>query len=291
MAPTELAVSIVVPTIGRTARLRACLDSIFSCAPGAAEVLVVDQSGLPEVRDEVRRYAARGARLVECDGRGVSRGMNRGLREARFDVVLVTHDDCTVDGGWVAAGAKLIADAPGAIVTGRVLPAGEPEAVPSTKSDLRPMDYSGTLEFGVIFPNNMVVDRTDVFGIGGFDERFGPDEPAEDCDFCFRWLRAGHGLRYEPGLVVWHHDWRTPEALHRLYLAYAHGRGAVYAKHLRRGDPWILRFVARDVFSALRHPGTPRSPMAYPSGVRSLAAVVGGMRWGWHAFRDPDRAP
>ena len=75
-----------------------------------------------------------------------------------------------------------------------------------------------------MFPNNMVLRRSSVLAFGGFDERFGPGEAAEDNEFSYRWLRAGHSIRYEPALVVWHHDWRDPDELRRLYVAYARGQ-------------------------------------------------------------------
>jgi GT2 family glycosyltransferase len=83
-----------------------------------------------------------------------------------------------------------------------------------------------------------------VLDLGGFDERFGPEEAAEDNEFCYRWLRAGRPLRYEPSLAVEHHDWRSPDELERLYVRYARGEGFFYAKHLRRGDLRMLRFVS-----------------------------------------------
>jgi len=88
--------------------------------------------------------------------------------------------------------------------------------------------------------------------LGGFDERFGPEEAAEDNEFCYRWLRAGRPLRYEPSLVVEHHDWRSPDELERLYVRYARGEGFFYAKHLRRGDLRMLRFVIRDLAWGVR---------------------------------------
>jgi GT2 family glycosyltransferase len=36
---------------------------------------------------------------------------------------------------------------------------------------------------------------------------------AEDNDFRYRWLTSGRKVRYEPEMVVWHSDWRTPEEL------------------------------------------------------------------------------
>ena len=37
-------------------------------------------------------------------------------------------------------------------------------------------------------------------------------------------------------MVVWHHDWRTPAALERMYQGYAYSDGKFFAKHLLRRD-------------------------------------------------------
>jgi GT2 family glycosyltransferase len=105
---------------------------------------------------------------------------------------------------------------PDKIVTGRVLPVGEASAVLDTVDDPVARDYTGEARGGLLFPNNMVLSRTLVLAEGGFDERFGPEEAAEDNDFCYRWLRAGRRLAYDPALTVHHRDWRSPEELERL---------------------------------------------------------------------------
>jgi GT2 family glycosyltransferase len=245
-------VSVVIPTLGRMTSLTACLESLAACDPKPAEILVVDQSGDPEVESLVERFAAAGARLVPCPGRGVSRGRNVGMRSSSHDIVFVTDDDCTVAPDWVGAGWRLIDSDARLILSGQVLPTGDPRAVPSVKVDPTPHDYTGQVHGGALFPNNMVANRELVLAEGGFDERFRPSEAAEDNDFCYRWLKAGHRLRYEPALVVWHHDWRTTAQLQRLYVAYARGQGFLYAKHLREGDLRMLVYIARDLYYALR---------------------------------------
>jgi GT2 family glycosyltransferase len=156
------------------------------------------------------------ARVVPSHGLGVARARNDGLRAAASDVVLVTDDDCTVPADWASTGWRLSTTHRGAIVTGRVLPVGDPRAVPSTKADPLPVDLSSERRGGWLFGNNMALPRDAVLELGGFDEHFGPNEAAEDNEFCYRWLRAGRTLRYEPSLVVEHHDWRSPEELRRL---------------------------------------------------------------------------
>jgi GT2 family glycosyltransferase len=280
-------VTVVIPTLGRIERLRACLESLAACEPPPAEVLLVAQDRVDEVRDLLASFPTLPAGVVACEGRGVSRSRNAGLRAARHRLVLVTDDDCTVASDWVAVATRLAAEAPGAIVTGRVLPAGDPRFVPSVKDDPEPHDFTGETHGGALFPNNMVVDREAVLAAGGFDERFGPAEAAEDNEFCYRWLRAGHALHYRPELLVWHHDWRTPEALDRLYVAYARGQGFFYAKHLRRGDMTMLRYLARDLWWAGRGVAAAvvrRRPSWTDPRRGILRGLPAGLRRGWRAY-------
>jgi GT2 family glycosyltransferase len=241
-----LPVSVLIPTIGRTEGLQACLESLSSCDRRAREIVVVDQSNGDSVAALVTRFSGIGARVVPCTRRGIGAGMNLGLREAANDAVLVTHDDCTVAGSWIRTGAQLMAGSPEVIVTGRVLPGGDdPLAVPSTKDEPEPHDFTGEIDSGALYPNNMALNRSLVLDLGGFDERL--EAAAEDNDFSYRWLRAGRSLRYRPELVVWHHDWRSHEELERLYVQYWRWQGVFYAKHLRQGDLHMLRFIARDI--------------------------------------------
>jgi GT2 family glycosyltransferase len=122
--------------------------------------------------------------------------------------------------------------------------------------------------------------------IGGFDERIVP--AAEDLDLCYRWLRSGRRLRHVPEMVVHHHDWRSREELAELYVTYQRGQGVFYAKHLRRRDLTILRFVANDVGRAARGLlsrlvyGTPRWADPRRGIPRGLPA---GLWAGWREFR------
>lgn len=245
-----MAVTVVVPTLGRPT-LERCLASVDACRPRASEVLVVVQGDVAAAERYVGRGLCRDARVIHDPGRGTSSSTNRGIRGARQSTVLVTHDDCEVDPTWVGVAAALAREHPGAIVTGRVLPDGDPARIPSCKTDPRPQDFTGTLQVGALYPNNMVLPKERVLELGGFDERFTPSEAAEDCDLCYRWLKAGLTMRYEPSLVVRHNDWRTSEELERMYVRYARGSGAVYGKHLRRGDFEIVGFLVQDLRAAL----------------------------------------
>lgn len=245
-----LPVSVIIPTVGRVEQLSRCLSSLAACSPRAAEILVVVQGDPRPTAALVERFASDGAHTVACAGTGLPRGTNVGLRAARHDVVLITDDDCTVAPDWIARGYAHLEARPGAIITGRVLPVGDPGAVPSTITDPVPRDYTGAVHIGKLFHGNMAARRSLLLSIGGFDERIVPS--AEDNDLCYRWLRAGRPLCYEPDMVVSHHDWRTREQLLQVYAGYGRGQGAFYAKHLRAGDLAMIGFLARDGLAGLR---------------------------------------
>jgi GT2 family glycosyltransferase len=258
----ERPVSVVVPTIGSAAQLERCLAALSRCAPRASEIVVVDQSGADEIKSLVERFAEAGARYAYCAGRGRNLGLNVGLREAAHEAVLITDDDCTVDPSWIAG------------------------HVPSTIEDPTPREHVGRGQVEVLYGGNMACTRFAVLGIGGFDEQL--TTSAEDNDLGYRWLRAGGRIRYDPEMIVWHHDWRTPEQLERLYARYAHGQGAFYAKHLRQGDARILRFLLRDLLyvvrsqlTALRHAAI--RPDAWALGI--VRGMPSGLAEGWRAAK------
>ena len=249
-----VALSVVVPTIGRPEQLRACLASIASCRPRPAEVVVIDQSGSAPVQAVVETYADIGARWLHRPGRGAAAATNAGLREAAHDLVARTDDDCTVAEDWIAVMWQGLAKHPGWLLTGRVLAGGvaRPEDVPSVKADEVAVNHTAGSSYWLLYSGNMVVDRREIAAVGGFDERRSLRSAASDNDLCYRWTKSGRPLRYEPTMVVWHHDWRGPEGLARRYVEYGHGQGAFYAKHLRAGDRALLRALGRDMRDGLR---------------------------------------
>jgi GT2 family glycosyltransferase len=262
-------VSVIVRTIGRPVLLKAALESLARCNPAPAEVLVVDQSDELSSRPVIDEVGLSTARTVQLRTRHRGLAMNEGFRQASHQIVLSVDDDCTVRSDWIAVASRAMLERPDGIISGRVLPAGDnPEAVPSTIVVKEPRDYTGQRQLGVLYSNNMACPRDAVLALGGFDETFGPY--ATDVDFCYRWLSSGRPLRHVPDFVVWHHDWRSPEELNELYVGYAHGRGMFFAKHLRAGDPRMLRYLAVD-------------------GYRGLRSLYGGLIGGVPRYLDEDR--
>jgi len=283
---TGAELSVVIPTIGRPELIGKTLESLAACEPRPAEVIVVDQSGDSATAAAVSDVELHDVRVVASRGRGRGLALNEGLDRASHELVLVVDDDCTVRSDWVTVAAAAMAEDPGGIVSGRVLPAGgDPRMVPSTILLDEPRSYEGGTHYGALYGGNMACPRAAVSAIGGFDEAILP--AAEDCDFCYRWLRSGGRVRHVPELVVWHHDWRSPEELKRHYVGYHQGLGMFYAKHLRAGDLRMLRFLAADYYEAVkslyshRGDGTPR----WSDQRRGVwEGTPRGLRAGWRTF-------
>jgi O-antigen biosynthesis protein len=267
-------VSVVIPTVGRPRLLAQCLESLARCRPRAAEVLVVDQSGERAVAELVERFSGIGARLVSLPRPNLSWARNVGMQQASEEVVLFIDDDCTVAEDWAGAAWHLMSADPDRIVTGRVI--GTSPDVPSVREDEERHDHTGEHRCEILYPNNMGARRTHLLEFGGFDERF--KGAGEDLDLCYRWLRAGRRLWFEPELVVWHHDWRAPGELSLLYDRYWREQAVFYGKHLRRADLGILWFVARDAaygLLALLQAVARREPLGRPA--RRLRILIAGI--------------
>ncbi|MBJ7328721.1 MAG: glycosyltransferase family 2 protein [Solirubrobacteraceae bacterium] len=284
---TAAGVTVIVPTVGRSDMLGDALVAIAACAPPPAELLVIDQSENGTAQRVLDERGVAG-RVIAMRQAGIAAALNVAMQAATHDRVMVTHDDCLVAPDWIEVASELLDEAPDALWTGRVLPdvpdGEDPSRVPSTIDHPEPVDYTGRVETGVLYPANMAVRREGVLSLGGFDERF--TLAAEDNDFCLRWMLAGRSVRYTPRLTVWHRDWRSPEDLQRIYRQYQLAHGAFLAKYLRLHHPlapglvigtvrWALRGTARRV---LRRTGVDET-------TASLTHIPLGFLRGWRPMR------
>jgi GT2 family glycosyltransferase len=202
----------------------------------------------------------------------------------------MTDDDCVPSPSWLAQLGRAAGAAPArAIVVGRVVagPAAPGRGEPPAILDLdAPCTVEGRVDRDWIHPN-VAVPKALFDEIGAFDERLGVGTRipgGEDNDFGYRLLRAGWSIVYRPEPVVEHAAWRTVAERRALKRAYGAGQGGFYAKHIARGDPFVLWRAVKDVLRALRAAagafirgrGTEaRGHLAYAGGLFAGAARMG----------------
>jgi GT2 family glycosyltransferase len=228
--------------------LAGCLISIAEGSIWPQCLVVVDQSASTKVADLLRSLSERGlaTRYISSSQRGAAAATNRGLEQILTRYVAITHDDCLVEHDWLAQMTKFLQAKPDAILTGRVNPGGEGVVVSINTSPIPAKYTRPQLRGDVLFPNNMGFALAIFDEIGPFDER-GFLQTAEDNDWCYRALRRGIPIQYEPSVSVSHLDWRDSNQLIATYRSYARSQGGVYGKYVRQGE-W---FMALRLFIAL----------------------------------------
>jgi GT2 family glycosyltransferase len=302
-------VTVVVATRDRPQRLDRCLEALAEVTYAPFEVLVVDNA--PSTRETlavVRQRSGVDARVryVRQLRPGLSCARNRGLGEARGELVAFTDDDVVVDPGWLDGVVRGFARSPSvACVTGLV-PSARLDNAEQRYFDRRvswavsctPRRYdphadrqtsplypyaAGQFGTGANFAFRTAVLRA----LGGFDEALGAGAPAgggEDLDVFVRTILAGHVIAYEPAAIVWHEHRDELGQLRRQLFNYGVGLAAFATKYLSD------RRTARDIL--VRLPGGLRHlrgiakrverPAELPRAV--LTAELLGLAWGPIAY-------
>ncbi|MFD0481190.1 glycosyltransferase [Kineococcus sp. GCM10028916] len=267
--PGTVAVSVVVPTAGRGEQLVRCVGSLLAQRFGDIEVIVVDNNPTPgHVAGLLTDQLARDSRLRlvhEPDG-GSSGARNRGIREARADVIAATDDDVIAHPAWVGTLLGVFTDPEVDAVTGLVLADGL--RVPAQETfeqyggfskglDPRRFTRDSHREENPLHPysagkfgsgNNVAYRRSAVLAAGGYDPLLGPGSvvrAGQDLDLFLALLFAGCTLVYEPAAMVFHEHRDSTEQLHRQVHNYGRGLAAVIAKHVSASPERALGVLVR----------------------------------------------
>jgi GT2 family glycosyltransferase len=213
--------SIIICTRNRAADLEANLPALGRLAPppGGYEVLVVDNGSTDGTAEVVKAAAQRdGAiRYVREERPGLSHARNRGIGEARGELIAFLDDDARPAADWLPELEKGFAEPRVAAVGGRVAPSfagrsGWPDWLPERlrgffsvldRPDRRYLRYPD-------YPaGTNIAFRTSAFAeVGLFDADLGRSGASllsmEEVDLCLRLERAGGRILYLPGAVVHH---------------------------------------------------------------------------------------
>jgi GT2 family glycosyltransferase len=262
-------ITVVVCTRDRTEHLRECLSALQSVTYQPIEILVVDNAPTVhhtrELVEALRREDSRFQYTCE-PAPGLSNARNHGVRQAQFDLIAFTDDDCTVDRDWPTALVAGFASDPDAeCITGLVLPisldtnaeryfdsryawgeAFDPECYDLDKH--RPASRLYPFTAGIFGTGaNFAVKRKAVAELGGFDSLLGAGSitrSGEDLDMFLRVILSGGRICYLPSALVWHQHRSDVKALAEQTYSYAYGLGAYMAKHLLNRD-FSVSFLLR----------------------------------------------
>lgn len=251
---TTVPISVAISTRERPDALKRCLSALLNGLVLPGEIIVVDQS-----RDNRSKHVVEGCQsgptavhYIRHAGSGLGRSQNLAFRQAQFELVAVTDDDCVVAADWTAVIAAAFASGePLDVMTGRVLPLGpdQPGTYPvATRTSPERRDLSRQdMPWEIGSGNNFALRRAWAERLGGNDERLGPGAPGQgavDIDFFYRLQKAGARLRYEPDLLVYHERTDRAGRLGRRG-PYGFGMGVCCVYHWQEGDRRAFYILAR----------------------------------------------
>jgi GT2 family glycosyltransferase len=241
-------VSVVVCTRDRPDSVVTALRGLTALRYPSFEIVVVDNAPSTDATERaVRAEFGDDARVryVREPRPGLSCARNRGIAEAREDIVAFTDDDVRVDPWWLDGIARGFRAAPGvACVTGLIATAELENAAQlyfhlregwGTECQPRLFDLTANRDDSALYPYsagifgagaNFAMSRSAVKELGGFDEALGAGSPSgggEDLDMFMRVILAGHQLAYEPSAIVWHYHRTDLAELSRQMRAYGSG--------------------------------------------------------------------
>ena len=196
-------ISVIIPHLNQEAQLRRCLDSLHAQRGTTApiEIIVVD-NGSRRLPEEVCA-AWPDVRLRAEPEPGPGPARNRGISEAKGDILAFIDADCHADPGWLAAIEAAFRD-PGTRIIGGDVQVGY--ADPGRPSFLEPYEniysyrnnehiaegFSGTGNLATL--PRVAADVGPFAGIA----------VAEDRDWGLRAGARGHAIRYVPEMIVFH---------------------------------------------------------------------------------------
>jgi glycosyltransferase involved in cell wall biosynthesis len=269
--------SVIVPTRDRPESLARCIDALVKLRYPRYEIIIVDNSPTTqETADLVQKtyQHVSNLRYVREDGQGASCARNRGIQEARGEILAFTDDDVVVDTYWLAKCVMAFEQSSEIVcVTGYTFPLelntpaqlwfedvskfenGEvnDKFVPcffNKKTRYKHL-YKGTM---CGHSANMAAKADFLRSIGGFDEVLGAGVPAmagEDLALFLHVIMHNKIVAYEPGALVHHLHRRDYDKLRKQVFAYGAGFVA-YLMHMLLCYPilWVdlLTRAPYDIF-------------------------------------------
>ncbi len=234
-------VSVVVCSHGRPHLLDFCLAAIAVADSDAVDLIVVDTSTDWHAAETIA--ARHGARFVRETARGIDAARNRGVAEARHDVIAFTVDRARPDSNWLSEIARAFCAPDLMAVTGLVAPleldtlaqshvqswfgpVASTERWTFRGSELRSIDWIWARHMGS--GANMAFRRSMLLELGSFDSGLSApmgEDGAGDSDMLVRLLNRGHLLVYRPDAVVWYTHDREVASARRLIGAKAAAQG------------------------------------------------------------------
>lgn len=214
----EPRISVIVCTHNGARTLRECLGALQKLRYRNYEIIVVNDGS----RDHTASIALEfGVQLITTENRGLSSARNTGFAAATGEIVVYLDDDAFPDPDWLTYLAATFRK------TNHVAVGGPNIAPPNDGNVAECVDNAPGGPVHVLLNDteaehipgcNFAIRKSCLQEIGGFDPQF--RTAGDDVDLCWRLLRRGWTIGFNPGAVVWHHRRNSIRAYWRQQKGY-----------------------------------------------------------------------
>lgn len=279
-------VSVIVPVFNGADTLEACIDSLLALDYPAdrREIILVDNASTDRTTEILRRYN-NAVRIVFEAKKGPAAARNKGLREARQDIVAMTDADCTVDRAWLRQLVRPLIDPTVGLVGGTIL--SKRPASPIEQFGERIHDHHMAIEVWeppYVITMNWAGRKSSLAPLAFFDENF---LRCEDVDLAYRAFASGVLFKFCKTAIVYH---RNESSLAELFHeGYLHGFYSVQTikKHKLLLKHFGHRRIHTGSYAALLASfkqslasGEARCDLVFNSG-KKIGKLFGSVRFGY----------
>lgn len=238
----NLLITVVIPHLNQPAGLEKCLDSLHrqEGSEASVEIIVVDNGSKTLPSQICSRWPD--VRLLSETTPGPGPARNRGIENAKAEIVAFIDADCTAAPGWIAAIETAFSD-PATLVIGGDVRVPYAEGRPPTALEAYERIYAYRnreyVASGYSGTGNLAMRRRVFETVGPF----GGIEIAEDKDWGLRARALGIDTKYVADMVIYHPARATFEDMKKKWDRHiAHD----YALVSTVGDrlKWVVRALA-----------------------------------------------
>jgi GT2 family glycosyltransferase len=274
----DLLLSIVIPSYNRRASLERLLLALErqTVPPEQFEVLVVDDGSTDGTFDRIRQLrTAYTLRVLQQPNAGPAGARNRGVREARADLVLFLDDDVVPVDDLIAQHLGRQQGEADAVVIGPMVPPPgwqrpawirwEEDMLEGVYRALRAGEYPCTPR--QFYTANASLRRSRFLAAGGFDPAY---RRAEDVELAYRLRNAGAVFVFLPQAAVHHYASRTFGAWSRTPYQYGRYDVLMHAQGHEALSCAVVEFHTRHVLTRV----VARACVGHRRTVRAAVALL-----------------
>jgi glycosyltransferase involved in cell wall biosynthesis len=217
-APDLPTISVVVCSYNGSKTIEQCLQGLMRVDYKNHEVIVIDDGSTDSTASIASKYPVR---LIRTPNRGLSAARNRGMEEARGDIIAYIDDDAYPDSNWLHYLGVAFQQSEFDCIGGPNLPPVEDGFMAQCVAHAPggPIHVLlSDVEAEHVPGCNLAIRKSAMMAIGGFDPQF--RVAGDDVDLCWRLQHAGYKIGYHPGAFVWHHRRNSASAYFRQQRGY-----------------------------------------------------------------------